>query len=142
MPKPEERATGSPIPAFATLGPSREIKLSENTRFRFGAQVQAWAKAGQDRILQPDGSDGGYAFEGIRGTNGFLDAISPLPSTSAEPPSSTGGFHLGLTPDPLVLVLWRRHQGRGPMKTVRLHDGQRGSFFSYPVGSSHPRDRQ
>jgi hypothetical protein len=63
MPKPEEKATGSPTLAVALVGPSREIKLSENTWFRFGAQVQAWFKAGQDRILQPDGSDGGYAFD-------------------------------------------------------------------------------
>src|SRR5882724_927951 len=39
--KPEAPST-SPVPTFAILGPSREIKLSENTWFRFGAQVQAW----------------------------------------------------------------------------------------------------
>src|SRR5713101_9209286 len=59
--KPDERATGAPLPAFALLGPSREIKLTENTWFRFGAQVQAWYKAAQDRILQASGSDGTYA---------------------------------------------------------------------------------
>src|SRR5204863_765626 len=40
----------SPVPTFAVLGPSREIKLAENTWFRFGAQVQAWYKAAQDRL--------------------------------------------------------------------------------------------
>src|SRR6267378_5212831 len=65
--KPPEAApaqpppSSSPVPTFAVLGPSREIKLGENTWFRFGAQVQAWWKAAQDRLIQPDGSDGGYA---------------------------------------------------------------------------------
>jgi len=53
----------SPVPTFAVLGPSREIKLSENTWFRFGAQVQAWYRIAQDRIIQPDGSDGSYAMD-------------------------------------------------------------------------------
>src|SRR5438552_1020760 len=60
--KPEAGST-SPVPTFATLGPSREIRLAENTWFRFGAQVQAWYKAAQDRIKQPDGSDGSYATD-------------------------------------------------------------------------------
>ena len=45
------------------LGPTREIKLADNTWVRFGFQVQAWFKAGQDRILQANGSDGGYSFD-------------------------------------------------------------------------------
>jgi hypothetical protein len=53
----------SPVPTFAVLGPSREIKLAENTWFRFGAQVQAWYRIAQDRIIQPDGSDGSYAMD-------------------------------------------------------------------------------
>jgi hypothetical protein len=53
----------SPVPTFAVLGPSREIKLGENTWFRFGAQVQAWYKFTQDRIKQADGSDGSYAMD-------------------------------------------------------------------------------
>ena len=64
--KPPETAPArpaSPVPTFATLGPSREIKLAENTWFRFGAQVQAWYKAAQDRILQSNGSDGTYAMD-------------------------------------------------------------------------------
>src|SRR5438874_12469807 len=48
---PQQRpGLGAPVPAFAVLGPSREIKLAENTWFRFGAQVQAWYKAAQDRL--------------------------------------------------------------------------------------------
>ncbi|GAC1536833.1 MAG: hypothetical protein NVS2B9_02750 [Myxococcales bacterium] len=43
------------------MGPTRELKLGEYTWFRFGAQVQAWFNVAQDRIKQPDGSDGGYA---------------------------------------------------------------------------------
>jgi hypothetical protein len=67
--KPPETApaqpppSSSPVPTFAVLGPSREIKLSENTWFRFGAQVQAWYRVAQDRIIQPDGSDGSYAMD-------------------------------------------------------------------------------
>ena len=61
--KPAEPARGAPLPAFAVLGPSREIKLAENTWFRFGAQVQAWFRDAQDRIRQADGSDGGYAWD-------------------------------------------------------------------------------
>ncbi|HYS07950.1 MAG TPA: hypothetical protein VEP66_04360 [Myxococcales bacterium] len=67
--KPPETAqaapppSSSPVPTFAVLGPSREIKLGENTWFRFGAQVQAWWKASQDRLVQPDGGDGGYAMD-------------------------------------------------------------------------------
>src|SRR5882724_4698756 len=60
--KPEAPST-SPVPTFAILGPSREIKLTENTWFRFGAQVQAWYRIAQDRIIQPDGSDGSYAMD-------------------------------------------------------------------------------
>jgi hypothetical protein len=52
----------SPVPAFAVLGPSREIKLAENTWFRFGAQVQAWYKALQDRNIATT-SDGTYAMD-------------------------------------------------------------------------------
>src|SRR6266850_1607027 len=67
--KPPEAApaqpppSSSPVPTFAVLGPSREIKLGENTWFRFGAQVQAWYRVAQDRIIQPDGSDGSYAMD-------------------------------------------------------------------------------
>jgi len=65
--RPQETPTGTtgttPLPAVAQIGPAREIKLAENTWFRFGAQVQAWFKAAQDRILQPDGSDGQYALD-------------------------------------------------------------------------------
>ncbi len=57
------RSAESPVPTFAILGPSREIKLGDNTWFRFGAQVQAWYKVAQDRITQPDGSDGSYAMD-------------------------------------------------------------------------------
>jgi len=57
------KPTASPVPTFAILGPSREIKLAENTWFRFGAQVQAWYRAAQDRILQASGSDGTYAMD-------------------------------------------------------------------------------
>jgi hypothetical protein len=53
----------SPVPAFVTLGPSRELRLGENTWFRFGAQIQAWARIAQDRIVQPGGGDGGYAWD-------------------------------------------------------------------------------
>ncbi len=53
----------TPLPAVAQIGPAREVKLAEYTWFRFGAQVQAWFKAAQDRIVQPDGSDGGYAMD-------------------------------------------------------------------------------
>jgi hypothetical protein len=50
----------SPVPAFVALGPSREIKLGENTWFRLGAQFQAWYKVAQDRSTNP-GTDGSYA---------------------------------------------------------------------------------
>ena len=53
----------TPLPAVAQIGPAREIKLAEYTWFRFGAQVQAWFKAAQDRILQSDGSDGQWALD-------------------------------------------------------------------------------
>ena len=60
---PAKPPSASPVPAFVSLGPSREVKLGENTWFRFGAQVQAWAREAQDRILQPGGGEGGYAFD-------------------------------------------------------------------------------
>jgi len=50
-----------PAPPSVMVGPTREIKLAENTWFRFGAQVQAWFKVAQDPIQQSDGSQGGYA---------------------------------------------------------------------------------
>ncbi|MFL5310085.1 MAG: hypothetical protein ACJ79H_06465 [Myxococcales bacterium] len=57
------RPQATPLPAVAQIGPAREIKLAEYTWFRFGAQVQLWFKAAQDRIRQTDGSDGGYALD-------------------------------------------------------------------------------
>jgi hypothetical protein len=60
--KPES-SSSSPVPTFAVLGPSREIKLAEYTWFRFGAQVQTWFRYAQDRIRQSDGSDGSYAWD-------------------------------------------------------------------------------
>jgi hypothetical protein len=62
-PAPPPTPSTSPVPTFAVLGPSREIKLGEYTWFRFGAQVQAWFKAAQDRIIQPDLGDGSYALD-------------------------------------------------------------------------------
>src|SRR6202158_2383343 len=53
----------SPLPAVAQLGPAREIKLAPDTWFRFGAEVQLCFKAAQDRIIQPDGSSGSYAYD-------------------------------------------------------------------------------
>src|SRR5215472_2758670 len=65
--RPKETPTGTtattPLPAVAQIGPAREIKLAENTWFRFGAQVQLWWKAAQDRIKQADGGDGTYAMD-------------------------------------------------------------------------------
>ena len=60
---PAGGGVSSPLPAVAQIGPAREIKLAENTWFRFGAQVQLWFLAAQDRIQQPDGSEGSYAFD-------------------------------------------------------------------------------
>jgi predicted flap endonuclease-1-like 5' DNA nuclease len=57
------RPPATPLPAVAQIGPAREIKLAEYTWFRFGAQIQAWFQARQDRIRQPDGSDPSYAFD-------------------------------------------------------------------------------
>src|SRR3977135_3387900 len=65
--KPPETAAAqpppstSPVPTFAVLGPSREIKLAENTWFRFGAQVQAWYRIAQDRINPTDEAQGSSA---------------------------------------------------------------------------------
>ena len=56
-------AAASPAQTPVILGPTREIKLGENTWFRMGFQVQAWFKAAQDRIVQFDGGDGGYALD-------------------------------------------------------------------------------
>jgi len=53
----------TPQLAVALIGPARELKFAEYTWFRFGAQVQLWFKAAQDRIKQPDGSEGSYAFD-------------------------------------------------------------------------------
>ncbi len=65
--RPQETPTGqtgtTPLPAVAQIGPARELKLAENTWFRFGAQVQLQFKAAQDRILQSDGSDGSFAWD-------------------------------------------------------------------------------
>jgi hypothetical protein len=65
--RPQETPAGTTattsLPAVAQLSPAHEIKLAENTWFRFGAQVQLWFKAAQDRIQQSDGSDGSYAYD-------------------------------------------------------------------------------
>jgi len=53
--------SGAPIPGVAMIGPSREIKLADNTWFRFAVQVQAWAQARQDRLTT--GADGSYAYD-------------------------------------------------------------------------------
>jgi hypothetical protein len=45
-----------------TLGPSgREIRLADDTWFRFAVQIQAWAQARQDRLT--NGADGSYAAD-------------------------------------------------------------------------------
>jgi hypothetical protein len=53
-------ALSSPLPQLAVIGPSREIKLGDYTWFRFGAQVQAWYRATQDRLTVPN-LTGSYA---------------------------------------------------------------------------------
>jgi hypothetical protein len=53
----------APEPKVVTVGPTREIKLAENTWVRFGFQVQTWVRALQDGAKQPDGSEGGYAYD-------------------------------------------------------------------------------
>lgn len=111
-----ERQAASPVPAFAVLGPSREIKLAENTWFRFGAQVQAWYKAAQDRLVGT-GTDGTYAQDyycrrcrlfttGSVVKNVFFNVLfeaSSLgkgdPTTGAKNPVATNG---GTNPVPIV----------------------------------------
>ena len=61
--KNQPAAAAPPEGRMVSMGPTREIKLADNTWFRFGAQVQAWARGAQDRIKQPDGSDGGFAID-------------------------------------------------------------------------------
>lgn len=56
-------ASPPPEAKAVTVGPTRELKLAENTWIRFGFQVQTWFKAAQDRIIQADGSEGGFAFD-------------------------------------------------------------------------------
>jgi hypothetical protein len=63
QPEKPSSPPSSPAPAFVGLGPSREIKISEYTWFRFGAQVQAWFRYAQDRIRQSNGDDGSYAWD-------------------------------------------------------------------------------
>ena len=62
---PESAPTKSQPPAPevrpVTVGPTRELKLAENTWMRFGFQVQAWYKAAQDRTNPTTGSEPGYA---------------------------------------------------------------------------------
>jgi hypothetical protein len=58
-----QSTTTAPEPKPVTVGPTRELKLAENTWMRFGFQVQTWFRAAQDRIIQPDGSNGGFAFD-------------------------------------------------------------------------------
>jgi hypothetical protein len=58
--RPTSPGDQSPVLAVARLGPTREIKLAENTWFRFGAQFQAWYKVAQDRSTTPN-VDGTYA---------------------------------------------------------------------------------
>jgi hypothetical protein len=58
-----QRPALTPLPTFAVLGPAREIKLGEYTWFRFGAQVQAWARFAQDRNLLASSPEGTYAWD-------------------------------------------------------------------------------
>src|SRR3954470_6031887 len=53
----------SPLPAFAVIGPSRELKFAENTWFRFGAQVQGWFRIAQDRNATASDPQGTYAMD-------------------------------------------------------------------------------
>jgi hypothetical protein len=43
------------------IGPAREIKLAQDTWFRFAVQIQAWAQAHQDRLTT--GADGSYGYD-------------------------------------------------------------------------------
>jgi len=63
-PQTPETAPAKPagmIPGVVNLGPSREIKLADNTWFRFAVQVQAWLLARQDRLTT--GADGSYGYD-------------------------------------------------------------------------------
>lgn len=54
-------ASGAPVPGVAMIGPSREIKLAQDTWFRFAVQVQTWLQARQDRLTT--GGDGTYGYD-------------------------------------------------------------------------------
>jgi hypothetical protein len=71
---PAQPSGSTPLPTDlkpVLVGPAREMKLGDNTWFRFGAQVQAWARAQQDRAgvgatARPtpgDTTDGGFAID-------------------------------------------------------------------------------
>ena len=60
--KPGTTPASSAGLAVVSLGPSREVKLGENTWFRFAVQIQAWAQARQDRSLTAT-SDGSYGYD-------------------------------------------------------------------------------
>ncbi len=62
-PTPAPAQTPAPVPGVVNVGPSRELKLADNTWFRFAVQVQAWLQAHQDRLST--GSDGSYGYDFI-----------------------------------------------------------------------------
>ncbi len=53
----------APVPGVVNVGPFRELKLAENTWFRFAVQVQAWAQAHQDRRTTAGAGDGTYGYD-------------------------------------------------------------------------------
>jgi hypothetical protein len=52
-----------PVVTYPTMGKAHELMVSENTWFRFGVQIQAWARYMQSPTKTATGDEGGYSLD-------------------------------------------------------------------------------
>src|SRR5262245_47207242 len=60
VPAPAAPEAPPPAVTFPSMGPTRELNLSENFFIRPGIQLQHWTELLQDRTKQVNGDDGKY----------------------------------------------------------------------------------
>ena len=112
---PEEPAA---VVKSSPAAPTGMIRLADDTWLRFGFQLQVWFRAAQDRVKQPDGSDGGYAMDFYCRRCRFIASGSVVRNVSflflfesgnlgkADPNSLTGTKAVGVLSPPILLDAW------------------------------------
>ena len=118
VPTPSAPVEPAAVVKSSPVGPTGMIRLADDTWLRFGFQLQFWFKAAQDRVKQPDGSDGGYAMDFYCRRCRFIATGSVVRNVSfmllfesgdlgkADPNSLTGAKAFGRLNPPVLLDAW------------------------------------